>query len=85
MLVTELGMVTDVKPEQPLKALSPMLVTELGIVTDVKPVQPVKALALILVTWYVTVFMIKLDKILIVPEALDDVVTDATPEPSVYK
>ena len=40
MLVTELGIVTDVNPVQPEKALSPMLVTELGIVTEVKPVQP---------------------------------------------
>ena len=28
MLVTELGIYTDVKPSQPLKALLPMLVTE---------------------------------------------------------
>ena len=39
MLVTELGMVTDVSPVQPQKALCPMLVTELGMVTDVSPVQ----------------------------------------------
>ena len=32
MLVTELGMVTEVRPEQPSNALSPMLVTELGII-----------------------------------------------------
>ena len=38
MLVTELGMVKDVKPVHPEKALSPMPVTELGISTDVKPV-----------------------------------------------
>ena len=37
MLVTEFGIVTDVKPEQPEKALLPMLVTEFGIVTDIKP------------------------------------------------
>ena len=37
MLVTELGIVTDVNPLQPSKALPPMLVTELGIVTDVNP------------------------------------------------
>jgi hypothetical protein len=35
--VTELGIVIDVKPVQPVKP--PKLVTELGIVTDVKPVQ----------------------------------------------
>ena len=39
MLVTELGMVTDNKYEQPSKALSPMLVTELGMVTDHKDEQ----------------------------------------------
>ena len=32
MLVTEFGMVTDVRPMQPLNALSPMLVTEFGMV-----------------------------------------------------
>jgi hypothetical protein len=36
MLVTEFGMVTAIKPEQPLKALSTILVTEFGIVIDVK-------------------------------------------------
>ena len=40
MLVTEFGMVTEVKPVQPAKAYSPMLVTELPMVTEVKPVQP---------------------------------------------
>ena len=39
ILVTEFGMVIDVKPEQPEKAPSPILVTEFGIVIDVKPVQ----------------------------------------------
>ena len=37
MLVTELGIVIEVKPEQYDKAPSPMLVTELGIVIEVKP------------------------------------------------
>ncbi len=37
MLVTELGMVTDVKPLQRKNAQSPMLVTEFGMVTEVKP------------------------------------------------
>ena len=32
MLVTELGMVTEVRPEQLKNAYSPMLVTELGII-----------------------------------------------------
>ena len=50
MLVTELGIVTDVKPMQLQKASSPMLVTELGIVTDVKPSQPRKAYSPMLVT-----------------------------------
>ena len=39
MLVTLLGMVTEVKPEQPEKAYSPMLVTLLGMVMEVKAVQ----------------------------------------------
>ena len=37
ILVTEFGMVIDVKPLQPEKANLPILVTEFGIVTDVKP------------------------------------------------
>jgi hypothetical protein len=44
MNVTLLGMVTEVKPEQPEKAPSPMLVTLLGMSTEVKPVQAEKAL-----------------------------------------
>ena len=43
MLVTELGMVTEVKPEHLEKALPPMLVTELGMVIEVSPEQPEKA------------------------------------------
>ena len=50
MLVTELGMVTLVRPVQPEKAPPPMLVTELGMVTLVKPVQPEKATNPMLVT-----------------------------------
>ena len=34
MFVTELGMVMEVREEQPLNALPPMLVTELGRVTS---------------------------------------------------
>jgi hypothetical protein len=34
--LTESGIITDVKPEQPSKALLPILVTESGIVTDDK-------------------------------------------------
>ena len=36
-------MVTEVKPEQPEKALLPMEVTLLPMVTEVKPEQPEKA------------------------------------------
>ena len=39
MLVTELGMVTEVRPDSE-KAFSPMLVTELGMVTDFNLEQP---------------------------------------------
>ena len=40
MLVTLLGIVTEVKPVHLSKALFPMLVTLFGIVTEVKPLQP---------------------------------------------
>ena len=40
MLVTDEGMVIEVKPVQSSKALYSMLVTDKGIVTEVKPVQP---------------------------------------------
>ena len=43
ILVTEFGMVIDVRAEQSMKAHSPILVTELGIVTDVRPVHREKA------------------------------------------
>jgi hypothetical protein len=43
MLVTLVGIVIFVKPEQLLKALYPMLVTLFGIVIEVKPLQPLKA------------------------------------------
>ncbi len=39
MLVTESGIVIEVKPLQPSNAEFPMLVTELPIVTEVKPRQ----------------------------------------------
>ena len=45
MDVTLLGMVTEVRPEQSEKALSPMDVTLLGMVTEVRPEQPEKALS----------------------------------------
>ena len=40
MLVTELGMVTEAREEQPWNASSPMLVTEWGMVTEVREEQP---------------------------------------------
>ena len=43
IVVTELGMVTSVRPLQPLKAFSPMLVTDEPKITEVKPVHPWKA------------------------------------------
>ena len=39
MVVTELGMVTEVSPLQPENAPPPMVVTELGMVTEVSPLQ----------------------------------------------
>ena len=50
MLVTELGMITEVRPLHPEKAYPPMLVTELGMVTEVRPLQPPKADPPMLVT-----------------------------------
>ena len=50
MLVTELGISTEVKPEHFQKAVSPMLVTELGISTEIRPEQPLKAEFPMLVT-----------------------------------
>ena len=41
-LVTELGIVIEVKPVQPEKHPIPKLLTVLGIVIEVKPVQPKK-------------------------------------------
>ena len=52
-LVTELGIVIEVKPVQPWKQELPKLVTELGIVTEVKPVQRQKQLFPKLVTTYI--------------------------------
>ena len=43
ILVTEFGIVIDVKPLQPEKAEFPILVTELGIVTEVRPLHSSKA------------------------------------------
>jgi hypothetical protein len=43
-------MVTEVRPEQPENADSPILVTVLGMVTEVRPEQPENADSPILVT-----------------------------------
>ena len=50
ILVTELGIVTEVNPVQPSKAPYPILVTELGMLTEVRPPQKQKANSPILVT-----------------------------------
>ena len=50
MLVTLLGISTDVSPEQCSKADSPMLVTLLPMVTEVSPEQSPKAYRPMLVT-----------------------------------
>ena len=52
MLVTEFGIVTDVKPMHSEKAPASILVTEFGIVTDVNPLQLEKAELPIRVTVY---------------------------------
>ncbi len=49
-LVTELGMVMEVKPLHNLKQPFPKLVTEFGMVMEVKPLQPSKQLSPKLVT-----------------------------------
>ena len=43
MVVTLIGIVTEVKPEQSSKAEQSMVVTLFGIVTEVMPVQPENA------------------------------------------
>ena len=50
MLVTLLGMVMEVRPEQPSNAHTPMLVTLLGMVMEVRPEQWKNALSPMLVT-----------------------------------
>ena len=50
IVVTELGIVADVRLVQPSKAPHSIFVTELGIVISVKPVQPEKASSQIPVT-----------------------------------
>ena len=50
MLVTLEGMVIEVRPEQPQKALLPMLVTPSGMVMEVRLEQPEKVRSPMLVT-----------------------------------
>ena len=50
IIVTDSGMVTDCKDEQPENALRPILVTESGMVTDCKDEQPPNAHSPMLVT-----------------------------------
>ena len=50
MVLTDLGILMEVKPVQSVKADPPMLVTFDGNVKEVKPVQPAKALFSMLVT-----------------------------------
>ena len=64
MLVTELGIVTDVNPLQFWKAHGPMLVTELGMVSvPVAPLHPVKAPSPILMTEFGIVMDVKLEQL----------------------
>ena len=44
------SLLSEVSPEQPENALSPMLVTDAGIVIEVRDLQPEKAVRSILVT-----------------------------------
>ena len=50
IVVTLLGMVTEVRELQPLKAYSLIVVTLLGMVTEVRELQPLKAVCPIVVT-----------------------------------
>ena len=50
MLVTDFGILIDVRELQPEKAELPMLVTEFGILMEVKELQPKKAPDSMLVT-----------------------------------
>ena len=61
MLVTELGMVMEVKLEQLQKTRLPMLVTELGMVMEVRPRQPQKASSPMLVTELGMVMEVRLE------------------------
>ena len=48
ILVTESGIVTEVRLLHPQKAYSPILVTELGIMTEVRLLQEAKASTIII-------------------------------------
>ena len=67
-LVTELGMVMEIKSAQFLNADSPILVTVLGIVTEVKPLQPQNALWPMLVTFRVAPLIVAIAGMLTTPE-----------------
>ena len=65
MDVTLLGIVSEVRPVQPLKASPSMVVKLLGNVIDFKPVQPWKAKSPIFVTLLgITVFLHPINKVL---------------------
>ena len=68
MLVTELGMVTLVRREQPWNAEFPMLVTELGMVTLVRREQSSNAEIPMLVTEYSLLLYVTLLGITTEPE-----------------
>ena len=79
ILVTEFGIVIDVKLTQPLKAKPPILVTEFGIVIDVKLMQSSKAEFPTLVTLYSVSFSFMDDGIVMSPlYSLSPFVTSAT-------
>ena len=64
MLVTLSGIVTLVKPVQPLNAANPMLVTLSGIVTLVRPVQLSNAKSPMLVTLFPITTVLTLERLL---------------------
>ena len=79
ILVTEFGIVIDVKQMQPLKAKPAILVTELGIVINVKLMQSSKAEFPTLVTLYSVSFTFIDDGIVMSPSyLLAPFVTSAT-------
>ena len=57
MLVTEFGMVTEVRLVQPAKAPNSIFVTEFGMITEVRLVQPEKARFLLLSLYWVCLLM----------------------------